>query len=619
MQQHLVVWGDIGTDHKALIAIKMDTELNQVIYRAFPEEDVTKELQDQLFTVWKNGGEFIFPEDVPTWTVDASEDNILPSEIRLHKPGMLVTAQRHWSKKVVLDSTFKLESDKLHVLELEMDSLQHYEQSLWDKTRSLWEEILELRKKDDLSWQNADELKLRINLIFDALKAFKRLNQEKNYDESLALFKLFGKRADECLEQLIYPDEWGRIANSMKGLQRELREAPLVMKHRRAIERKINAVFNDLRKYRKSDQINHLQDRIQGLNRVLRALKGAIERDSDSYKIQFEKLKHYTRGKLSDDEIREQLGSEKGRTSDKEKKIKSITKTIRSLEAKIENLKKPEPSRKKKKARKPKPDSAKNTESTAATEQEGKSGKPKPKRKRVEAKAADNLPEDTPPATEPVVEPIAAAAIIAENIPADVVDDTKDVSDAPAAEKAKDEPTDAVEEVKAKEQEEQPAEEAAVAKEVPVEEAPAPSAVKESAETMELLAIAKEPETTEETGADAIDTTTEIPDTAVMEEVKEAVPPPEVVEKVKTAEPEAPTVEAAVPEEVPVEETPAPSIEKESPEAAEQSPIVEEPETAAKTKPDAVDAVENKTPSEEALAAETGSDEPKTDKTEAEA
>jgi len=611
MQQHLVVWGDIGTDHKALIAIKMDTELNQVIYRAFPEEDVTKELQDQLFTIWKNGGEFIFPEDVPTWTVDASEDNILPSEIRLHKPGMLVTAQRHWSKKVVLDGTFKLESDKLHVLELEMDSLQHYEQSLWDKTRSLWEEILELRKKDELSWQNADELKLRINLIFDALKAFKRLNQEKNYDESLALFKLFGKRADECLEQLIYPDEWGKIANSMKGLQKELREAPLVMKHRRAIERKINAVFNDLRKYRKSDQINHLQDRIQGLNRVLRALKGAIERDSDSYKIQFEKLKHYTRGKLSDDEIREQLGTEKGRTSDKEKKIKSITKTIRSLESKIENLKKPEPSRKKKKLRKPKPDATKKAASNTETEQEGKSGKPKPKRKKVEAKAADNLPGKTPEATEPVVE------IVAENIPADTVGDTKEISDAPAAEKVKDKPvppSDVEEEIKA----EKPTE-ASVPEEVKVEETPTPSVEKESAETMELLAVAKEPKTTEETGADAIDTTTDISDTAEMEEVKEAVPPPVVVEKVKPAEPEVPAAEAAVPEEVPVEETPAPSVEKESPEAAEQLPVAENPETQAETKPDAVDAVENKISEEEALTEGTGSDESEKDKTETEA
>jgi len=351
MQQHLVVWGDIGTDHKALIAIKLVVESNQVVYRAFPEEDVTKQLQDQLFIVWKNGGEFEFPEDVPTWTVDAAEDNILPAEIRLHKPHLLVNAQRNWNKKVALDSTFKLLGDKLHVLELELDGLREYDKSLWDRTRSLWDEILDLRKKEELGWQSADELKLRINIIFDALKAFRRLNQEKNYDESLALFKLFGKRADDNLAKLIYPDEWGKIANTMKELQKELKEAPLIMKHRRGIEQKINAVFNDLRKYRKSDQVNHLQDRLSGLNRVLHALRGAIERDSDSYKNQFEKLKHYTRGKLSDDEIREQLGTPKSRTGDKEKKIKSIKKTIKSLEAKIEQLKKPAPPRQKKRSK----------------------------------------------------------------------------------------------------------------------------------------------------------------------------------------------------------------------------------------------------------------------------
>ncbi|MCB0502619.1 MAG: hypothetical protein KDD32_08035, partial [Bacteroidetes bacterium] len=78
MQQHLVVWGDIGTDRKALITIELKEEIGKVIYHAFPQEMVTKLLQDELFSVWKNGGECTFPEDTLKWEIDSHEENWLP-------------------------------------------------------------------------------------------------------------------------------------------------------------------------------------------------------------------------------------------------------------------------------------------------------------------------------------------------------------------------------------------------------------------------------------------------------------------------------------------------------------------------------------------------------------
>ncbi len=107
MQQHLVVWGDIGTDRKALITIELVEEKGKVIYHAFPQEIVTKELQDKLFTIWKNGGDYIFPEDTLTWEIDSKADNLLPEEIKLHIPIVDDSPTLHFFYHELLENALK--------------------------------------------------------------------------------------------------------------------------------------------------------------------------------------------------------------------------------------------------------------------------------------------------------------------------------------------------------------------------------------------------------------------------------------------------------------------------------------------------------------------------------
>ena len=341
MQQRLVAWGDIGTDHKALIAIEFIANEHKVIFRAIPEGVVDKEIQNNIFINWKNGGDFVFPDDVPTFDVQADSESLLPEGIKLHKPELLVAAQRQWIKIQELENNFKVLGEKLHVLELELDGITEFSQGLWNKTKQLWDDISQQKKDSHLGWAQADELKIRINSLFDGLKAFRRLNKEKNYDESSALFKLFQKQIGDCEEKLIYPDEWRKIFDTLKGIQKEMRSAPLLFKHQRTLINQIDGVFSDLRNYRKADQINHVQQRVHGLERVLRGIKQSIERDEKSYENQFEKMKHYTRGKMSDEDIASQLKHLKDQAKVKQKKIKSIEKTLRSLDNKVEALKNP--------------------------------------------------------------------------------------------------------------------------------------------------------------------------------------------------------------------------------------------------------------------------------------
>lgn len=345
MQQHLVVWGDIGTDRKALITIELVDKSSKVVIHAFPQEIVTKQLQDDLFTKWKNGGEFTFPEDVLTWETDSNADNLLPPEITLHKPHVLVNAQRQWQKSVIQHQNFQMNNERIQMIKMELNASKEFNQKIWDETKALWSEILQSKKDGHIAWQDADLLKLQINEIFDGLKAFKRLNVEQNYEESKANLLIFNKQIGECIEKLVYPDEWNNIFEQLKKTQIEINKAKLTFKHKRKLYARLNSVFKDLRNYRKVDQMKNLKERIQGLNKVVNGLQNGINKDEESYQVQKERMQHYTKGKLSEADLEEQFKPLKDRVAGKKKKIKSIRKTIKKLEARLKDMEAPEKSK----------------------------------------------------------------------------------------------------------------------------------------------------------------------------------------------------------------------------------------------------------------------------------
>ncbi|MEZ5003208.1 MAG: hypothetical protein R2730_09275 [Chitinophagales bacterium] len=369
MQQHLVVWGDIGTDRKALITIELKEEIGKVIYHAFPQEMVTKTLQDELFSVWKNGGECTFPEDTLKWVIDSHEENWLPEGMTLHKPGILINAQRQWQKMVMRKSNFLLFTEKVDLLKIELDSLKSFDEQLWNNAKTTWDDILKSKKENLLSWQDADALKVDINKIFDGLKAFKRINTEHNFEESRSLLKLYEKQIKECREALVYPKEWNNIFDRLKNIQSEVKKDHLIFKHKKILFNQLDIVFKDLRNYRQVDQVHHLEDRIKGLHTVIQGLQHGIDQDIESYEHQVQKMKHYTRGKMTDEEIEEQFKHLKEKAHGRQKKIKSIKKTIGQLEKKLEATKTTptESTAKKKKPKSNKPRTKQKPEQTTNT------------------------------------------------------------------------------------------------------------------------------------------------------------------------------------------------------------------------------------------------------------
>lgn len=365
MNTRLVLWGEIGTDRKALIAIHLDEETAKIHIHAFPKEDVTKEIQDALFVEWKNGGEYTFPDTAIHWEIDANNDTILPEDVKVDRLDVVLQSQHKWGKKLMSSRINQLLSDEVKLLEEKASVVAEYDQSLWDKAKAQWEKIASYQKKNEISWEQTTVLKDKINTVFEALKAVKRINHENEDHANAALVKSYYKRIEELQSKLIYNDQWKFIFDELKKIQAELKDVAIRWNHKRNIYNQVNAIFDDLRKYRMTEIVSKTQNRISQLTKILDGLKDSIARDNDSYQMQIEKMRHYTRGKLSVDELKERFGDILNRTKEKEVKAAGIKETIAQLKKEIEKEKKQQEEREQQKLKREQDEAAKQQEIAA--------------------------------------------------------------------------------------------------------------------------------------------------------------------------------------------------------------------------------------------------------------
>lgn len=202
--------------------------------------------------------------------------------------------------------------------------------------QNLWGKISDYRKKNELSWEQSDLLKSGINTVFDALKAVRRIDHEKEDETSKYNFIVLEKKINDAVAKLIYPEEWPKLFDVFKAIQEEVKSFQLRMNHRRKLFDKLNEAFNDLRRYRKAEYVNRNKARIANLESAMRGITQSLEREKENYQQQFEKMMHYTRGKLSETEVAASLSHIQDRIREKEGKITNIRQTISSIVKQME-------------------------------------------------------------------------------------------------------------------------------------------------------------------------------------------------------------------------------------------------------------------------------------------
>lgn len=334
MQQHLVLWGFIGADRKALLAIYLVEEENQVKIHAFPKEEVDKNLQDQLFA-WKNGAPFNFPENDLIWHIDAYSDSILPRDIRVDKPEFIQRAQLAWGKLLMSSKLFKVCKEEVVFHKTLVTSTLEYKQDQWDKTQDLWKKYSEMLKSQDIVWEQAELLKAEVNETFDILKAHKKKSYDKEKVQTRDITKKFEKEIDSLKSQLIYPEEWPQIHEKLRALQAEIKTAAIRFQVKKPLFDNIDEIYQALKSYKQTQNITHTKDRLENLRRILKGLDTSLVNDKESLAAQKEKLTHYTKGKNSGSEWGGLLQIIQNRIDEKQVKVDDIKKTIQQLESRI--------------------------------------------------------------------------------------------------------------------------------------------------------------------------------------------------------------------------------------------------------------------------------------------
>lgn len=352
MNTRLVLWGEIGTDRNALIAIHLNEATSRINIYAFPKDEATKDIQDALFVEWKNGGEFVFPENAIMWEVDANSDSILPENVKVDRPEIVLQSQHKWSKKLMSAKINQLLTDEIKLLHEKASVLAEYDQSLWENAKAQWDKITSYQKKNEITWEQTTVLKDKINTIFDALKAFKRIINENEDHANHLYVKELQKRIDDLQNKLIYEDQWKFIFEELKKIQAELKEAAIRWNQKRNLYDKVNAIFDDLRKYRATEVVGKMQNRILQLEKILHGVRDSIKRDSESYTMQIEKMMHYTRGKLTEEEIKSRFSFILDKTKEKETKAEGIQQTIEKIKKDVAKEKKQQEKREQTKAEK---------------------------------------------------------------------------------------------------------------------------------------------------------------------------------------------------------------------------------------------------------------------------
>lgn len=335
MQQHLVLWGDIGTDRKALLAIHLNEAQSKVWIHAFPKERVDQVLQDQLFA-WRNGGEFQFPEDIPVWEVDANGDSLLPREIRVDKPELINRAQSDWGKLIMSTRLFNVCKEELQLFKQLVTSGTEKVDEQWNRAQELAQKYADMKKERDLTWEQAGVLKTELDTVFDMLKAKKRLTSEKDKEQHKKLTQDLEKQIEAQRTALIYPEEWNNIFDQLRKIQDKVKDAPLGWGHKRTLFDQINSVFDSLKQYRKSQNETHLKDRIGKLTKILKGIEENMQKDKESLQAQKDKLSHYIRGNKSSGDWGGLLKITEDRIKEKEEKAADIRKTLADLKKKLE-------------------------------------------------------------------------------------------------------------------------------------------------------------------------------------------------------------------------------------------------------------------------------------------
>jgi hypothetical protein len=352
MKTKLVLWGNDKDDNRVLVALELLTADNKVALKVIPTEVANEELHTALMDKWREGGDFVFPENTRTEEQELTlAETLLPEDIKVEKTDIIAKAQAEWH--------FIVLSEKLHaayVMEVEMlqekiATAQSFDKSLWEELKNLQTKVQDQFKDRNLQRNHIGELRDLINKSFDQLKSMRLAKDAEIVEASNEVFDQLTARLGVVENKVAEGAKFNLVFDELKNLQRDLKTAKLVREQRNELWDRVDVAFKKAKERRFGPQeevakggtnnaMQRLSKRHEGLMDALGRMEKSIKRDKEELQEQLDKIKSSNFVGVLEEQISQaKVNMIENRLASKNEKLQEMNDTRAELEQKINSIK----------------------------------------------------------------------------------------------------------------------------------------------------------------------------------------------------------------------------------------------------------------------------------------
>jgi hypothetical protein len=346
MKRKLVLWGNNAQDEKVLIGLELVADQKEVNIYTLLEDQVTEELNKQLFNEWRDQNQIGFPVDdvnkiVRELTVS---DTILPEDLKTTETELIHRAQTEWHFVVLSTKLSQTYEQELEDYKDRIDRLNDYDPGIWEELKTFWSKVQSQIREKNLFREHSIQLKKITNELFDQMKALRK-KRDQEFRE------LSDKRKADFLDRLkAYEEKIEKgirlqgIFNELKELQREFKSTDLVRRDRNELWSLIDGLFKKVKEKRFGDsdsqkkgrsQIERLESRYDGLMKAIQRMEHSISKDEKELNYQKNKRKGFA-GQLEQQLQEAKMKMIQERIDSKKEKHEDMLKTKIMLEKRME-------------------------------------------------------------------------------------------------------------------------------------------------------------------------------------------------------------------------------------------------------------------------------------------
>jgi hypothetical protein len=334
MINRFVFTGRDAHDRPILVGMELQLQAKQVELLIFGREGLPEEFPKALHEQWEKGQELAFPAEPERIIRPAGEEHLLPLEIRADRPELISRIQNEWTLKLLSYKLYESIVEEVGGLQTQLENLGSYSQDLWDKTKATWDQVSNHAQDFNLSRNHAQDLRERINKVFEQLKKMREGGQAEFEQASAALRTGFEATLQELQDRLRDQVKVNELFDQLRNLQKQIRDARMTHRDRRVLWNRLDEQFELLKKQKDNLWQSHLSNRIKGLEDAMKKIQQSVDRDRSNLDFEARKLESGRIGQLEHQLRATRMKVTEDRIRGKEEKLADMHRTLQQLKKK---------------------------------------------------------------------------------------------------------------------------------------------------------------------------------------------------------------------------------------------------------------------------------------------